>query len=71
MKPLGIAFGLRDGALTVGVTGTGIVENKIWETVQEAIADGWTPEQFKREVAEAWGYELREAADDAEKVLRS
>ena len=44
-------------------------EDKIWEAVQEAIVEGWSPERFKREVAQAWDEELKEQAKEAQKIL--
>lgn len=45
-------------------------EDAIWDAVQAAIEHGMTPEDFKREAAEAWGEKLRDEAKHAEKVLR-
>ncbi len=41
----------------------------IWEAVEDAINSGMTPQQFKREIAEAWSTTLRHNAKYAEKEL--
>lgn len=44
-------------------------ENRIWEAVEEAIAEGMTPTQFRREAAAAWEHSLHEAAKSAVRDL--
>lgn len=72
MKPPGIAFGLRDGSLHVGVTHPSRAEDKVWEAVEEALLEGWTVAQFLHEVRSAWEdakqRELKSDMDDFEKA---
>lgn len=38
---------------------------QIWEAVEYALDEGMTVEQFRREAAQAWEYELRQRAERA------
>lgn len=67
MKPLGIKLGLSDGVPYMRVTPTDYAADKVWEAVREAIIAGWTVERFRSEAADAWKYELAEAAKHAAK----
>lgn len=40
-------------------------EDAIWNAVEQAINEGWTPKQFKSEVASAWEERLKEDAKQA------
>jgi len=44
-------------------------EDAIWDAVETAVIEGWTPEQFRMECAEAWEHRLREDAKHAKQVL--
>lgn len=55
------------GALRFGVTQSSRAEDQVWEAVAEAIAEGWSAKEFKCVAAEAWTYELKQKAKDAEK----
>jgi hypothetical protein len=61
-KPLGLTHDLR-------VTRPSQTEDAIWDAVETAIGEGWTPEQFKIEAGEAWERKLIEDAKAARKVL--
>lgn len=67
MKPNGLRFGIGG---SMSVTHPTKVEDAIWEAVELAIDAGWTPEQFKNELADAWKERLRDDAKRAEEVLR-
>lgn len=62
MKPYGMDMAFR----VITPTQT---EDKIWEAVREAINEGWTPERFKHEAADAWKHALRQDAEHAVKEL--
>jgi hypothetical protein len=64
MKPLG----MTPDYLIVTPT---YAQNTIWDAVEEAISAAMTPEQFKREAAEAWRHVLSEDAKRAAKILNS
>ncbi len=68
-KPSGINIGMNERGPTWSVASSSRVDNLIWEAVQEAILAGMTPEQFKREVADAWKYELSEESKRVQKIL--
>jgi hypothetical protein len=42
-------------------------EDKIWDAVEEAIAAGWTPQQFVSEARESWRTALQDRVKDADK----
>lgn len=69
MKPPGVGFAISGGAVVLRVTKSSRTLDAIWDAVQRAIEDGMTPEEFKREAAEAWAHELKEAAKHAASVL--
>lgn len=62
MKPNGMSEDLR--VIRISTT-----QDAVWDAVQSAIEAGWTPIQFKREVADAWADALRREAKDAARVL--
>ena len=69
-KPSGISLGITAGGVpTMSVTHISRAEDAIWNAVQEAVDAGMTPEQFKREVAQAWTEELRAQAKRTMKEL--
>ena len=68
-KPLGIGIGASDGALHFFVRPIDRTVDQIWDAVREAINTNMLPEQFKREVADAWEYHLKEDAKWARKEL--
>lgn len=53
----------------MSVTKPSKVEDAIWEAVELAIDNGWTPEQFKSELADAWAERLRDDAKRAVAIL--
>ena len=68
-KPLGLSIGIGESGLSFEVSMPHPVEDAIWEAVEQAIANGWTPERFKRECASAWSDRLRQDAKHAEELL--
>jgi hypothetical protein len=68
-KPPGIDIRLRDGIPCFVVSPLDKVADTIWDAVREAINANMLPEQFKREVAEAWRWHLEEDAKEAVKIL--
>lgn len=62
MKPNGLDIFLN-------VTKPSHVEDIIWEAVREAFLAGWTPKQFKNELAQAWEYELKKEIELAHKTF--
>ncbi len=62
MKPPGLRVG-REGSLHV-IRSTR-TEDNVWEAVSEAVAEGWTVEQFRTECEQAWAEALRQQAEDA------
>ena len=70
-KPPGISFSVSesDCALMLKTIFPSKVEDAIWDAVEEAINNGWTPEQFKNEVASAWKDRLKQDGEHAERVL--
>ena len=53
MKPLGLTQNLRLVRSTPA-------EDKIWDSVEEAIAEGMTASDFRIEAAKAWSYEMKQ-----------
>jgi hypothetical protein len=37
-------------------------EDKVWDAVQEAVAEGWTAKRFLAEARDAWADALKDAA---------
>lgn len=68
-KPLGIGIGLNDGVPVLRMSPINRTVDHIWDSVREAINANMTPEQFKREVAEAWASHLKEDAKEAQREL--
>lgn len=68
-KPLGIGIGLRGNNLVMGVTRSAPFEDRIYDAVEEAIADGLTVAQFIGIVREAWGSTLRDHQRYADREL--
>ena len=70
-KPTGLAVVMdtASGVPQFAVKQSSRVENAVWDAVQTAVDAGWSPEQFKREVADAWQEKLRDDARHASKVL--
>jgi len=66
MKPLGVEINM---AGSMSVTHPSKVEDAIWDAVEEAINAGWTPRQFKNEIAAAWVERLKQDARDADRIL--
>ena len=55
MKPLGMTAGFT-------IVHPNRTQDRIWDTVEEAINAGWTVEQFRAEAAECWVEALRQRA---------
>lgn len=62
MKPLGLTYDFRIRKPTR-------TEDAIWNAVETAIEEGWTPQDFVRELRSAWGDVLREQARHADAEL--
>lgn len=65
-KPFGIAM-LTNGTMMVRPSDR--VSDQIWDAVREAINANITPDQFKREAAQAWEHHLSEDAKHAVRTL--
>lgn len=67
-KPPGIALGLSGDGVHMGVTRSSEAEDKVWEAVEQALIENWTPDRFIREVREAWAQARKDLAeaDDGE-----
>lgn len=60
MKPIEVGMRVTEsGAIGFAVNRPSKVEDAIWEAVEQAIEAGWTPRQFKLEVASAWEQRFR------------
>ena len=68
MKPPGIAL-LANG--TMRMRHPTQTEDAIWAAIETAIAENWTPQQFKDECADAWRHVLEDAGKEAQKVIAS
>lgn len=68
-KPTGLAVRVDECGVRFAVSHSSRVGNAVWDAVQTAVDAGWSPEQFKREVADAWQEKLRDDARHANKVL--
>lgn len=62
MKPLGMSIDLR--VLLPSKT-----EDLIWSAVEDAVATGWTPARFKREVALSWDEAMKRESKEAQRIL--
>jgi hypothetical protein len=62
MKPMGIDACFR-------IIRSTPAEDAVWDAVRTAIDNGMTPDQFKREAAQAWEELLREDGQRAVKTL--
>ncbi len=47
----------------------GRAEDLLWEAVQQAVTDGWSPKRFRQETSEAWAQALASQADAARKDM--
>lgn len=63
MKPLGMTADFR-------VIRPSRAEDAIWSAVEEAIAAGMSPQDFRSEAARAREHQLKQAAEHADKALR-
>ncbi len=68
-KPSGIHLGMTSRGPVLSVTAISRAQDAIWNAVQEAVDGGMTPEQFRREVVQAWAEELKREKDRVLKVL--
>lgn len=68
-KPQGIGIAASGGGLHYYVTPIDHVADRIWDAVRDAIDANMTPEQFKREAAQAWVQHLQDDAKAAAKEL--
>jgi hypothetical protein len=65
MKPLGVNFGLNGrGQVALNVRKPSRTEDAVWNAVEEAHMEGWTPEQFLSEVRSAWDESRTRALKD-------
>lgn len=62
MKPMGLTADFR-------IVRSTRAQDKIWEAVEDAVREGMSPEDFKREAAQAFEHEYNERAKDAVRVL--
>lgn len=46
------------------------IEDDIWDAVEAAVLENWTPEQMIQEVRECWAQALRDKLKDAEVVFK-
>ena len=69
MKPLGLGFTASESGIGMSVRRPSKVEDAVWEAVEMAIQSGWTPEQFRNEIADAWREKLRDEIKHAVDVL--
>lgn len=65
MKSPGVRFNLDGQRVGMYVHKPTRTEDAIWNAVEQAINEGWTPKQFKSEVASAWEERLKEDAKQA------
>ena len=68
MKPSGVRIGIGPNGPVMGVPRITRTEDAIWSAVQEAIDEGWTVEDFRRECASAWAQKLSDEREDAKKA---
>lgn len=70
-KPHGVRIAIGEQGLDMYVPRITRTEDKIWEAVEEAIAEGWTAERFRREAADSWRQRMRDQAEwDREGILK-
>lgn len=69
MKPTGLGLTVTESGIGFAVRRPSKVEDAVWEAVEMAIAAGWSPEQMRSEVADAWREKLRDEAKYAFDVL--
>lgn len=62
MKPPGLTADFR-------IVRSTTAQDAVWEAVQTAVTCGMTPEEFKREAAQAFEHEYHEAAKHAVSVM--
>ena len=68
-KPMGLDFTISDRGMSLHSVRPSHAEDAIWDAVETAINNGWTPEQFKIEAASAWKDRQKQDGEHAEKVL--
>jgi len=59
----------ESGSIGFAVSTPSDVEDAVWEAVELAIQSGWTPQQFKNEITDAWREKLNDEAKYAVDVL--
>ena len=59
----------ESGGIGFAVSTPSKVKDAIWEAVELAIDSGWTPQQFKNEISEAWREKLNDEVKHAVDVL--
>lgn len=59
----------ESGGIGFAVSTPSKVEDAVWEAVELAIESGWTPQQFKNEIADAWREKLNDKAKNAVQIL--
>ena len=67
MKPSGVRIGIGPSGPTMSIPRITRTEDAIWNAVQEAVDEGWTVEQFRRECASAWAQKLRDEREHAQR----
>ena len=65
MKPNGVRFHLDNQGLRLHLHKPTRTEDAIWNAVEEAVNEGWTPKQFMDEVISAWEEKLQQYAKQA------
>ena len=67
-KPPGLSVALTGaGGISLRVTPSDRIADKVWDAVEDAIDAGWTVERFRREAAECWdGYMSEKRKRDAD-----
>jgi hypothetical protein len=66
-KPPGLAFRLHGNSIVMGVTRSSRAQDAVFRAVEEALLEGWSVEDFRREARECWSLVLRERAEADEK----
>ena len=61
-KPPGIGLTVTGDSLSFKIHTASKTEDAIWEAVDIAIDEGWTPEKFKLEAWSAWEQRIRDDA---------
>lgn len=68
-KPLGISLDIIGGLPRMSVSQSDRAADAVWDAVEVAISAGMTPQQFRREAADAWEHVIKEEAKHARQEL--